>query len=365
MSRWGGNFQAAQNLWREAFELLTQWRSQPADFCDPGDHTLASCLQKLQTYHPHSGWHPLISRKEAKLSDITELIEHFEELFHTQPLQIFMSYLQDVGALKSPPYRYQETKQILSPAKLPLSKQLMKQLCHTLHRVSHFLLCQPRPKANEDNRRNVIVQLIQYWNPAEQDGRIGFPGKLMQYMNECDSDICNNFRFAFPQGAWSAFAITILDGPRQWGITEADVSTPPLELTLNFLWKLLAHRPVSVDLANAEAILDAISRAQAAWMTQSVIAMVKLNMLQKICVTYWGTPFPDRMARFWHSILPPDTAIQDVNSKLNMDGDQFGEEGPDSWPEFIAHRQQDRALFLMLVYKHVYKQVFINRFLNE
>ncbi|KAJ7137411.1 hypothetical protein C8R43DRAFT_1238928 [Mycena crocata] len=358
MEQWG-NFHAAQNVLREALKMLAQWISQPGDLTDAADEALPSRLRRLERYgidsHMHWGFHPIPSfnsTKETTLSDITGLMVDFEELPQTQPMRILMSYLRRVAALKSSPYQFQTTCQIISPVKLPLSKRLMAELRQTLHDVSD-LSSRRQPKGNEDDHSwNLIVQLIQYWNPAETDGQIGFPGKLMQYMNECnDSVIWNRFCSAFPRSAWATFTITISDGP--WEIVEDDAGIPPLELTLTFLWNFLGslrlNTPMDGDLGNMEAILHAISRAQAASITQSVVAVVKLTALQIIHFSYWETAVPDRMARFWHPILPSDTAIQEANTKLNMDENQLGEEAhPNPFPKFIDQRWQEGLLHVTI-----------------
>ncbi|KAJ7182248.1 hypothetical protein C8R43DRAFT_1100787 [Mycena crocata] len=362
------NLHAAQAVLKEASKLLAGMRS----LYSTADNPLESCLRKLPTLsdpNPWSRWEMAMNSlsisamtKPFNLSTTRELLEQLEELSHIRPLQIFMSYLYRISALKSPPYQLQNLCQTLSPPRLPLAKDTMMELRSTLNGVVDDLVARPTQTRTREETPwwNILVpSLITYWNPV--DGGIAFPESLLRYMNRGDATIWNNFYSNLPAGAWPSIATTFIDKPMTGpGV----VSTPSPELPLTFLWKLVetsCRFSFTPSLASLQAILEAVSDVEPSAMKQAVLAFLKWKFLETIFSEYWETALPDRMIRFWHPIFPENTAVDDANERLSRGQNQFRSDElgrvPDAfvpashpareYPLFITQRLNEGLLQIM------------------
>ncbi|KAJ7137481.1 hypothetical protein C8R43DRAFT_1132336 [Mycena crocata] len=313
----------AQSLLKEATELLREWVSRFDVSPVPGSAVM-SCLHELEQYRDYlylEGYLPH-SNDHALLPEITSFIEEIETLHHTAPLHQFYNYVGQAAWLKSPPYRFHATLQILSPARFPLSTGLLKHLQETLRDVARICLSRKAETAINDEPNwleRMIPILIEHWDPA--DAGIQLPATLINCMNRCDDALWCDLCKKFPITAWSSVSESIihmadreLESMNFKPLLAVDGDTP-LEGLLSFVWKLIKFSRGWTNQSTMEVLLDAVGKSEFASTTPSVIAMAKREIVESS--GYWILRLSPSVLR--HGVYPADSALDDPSETPEFD----------------------------------------------
>ncbi|KAJ7657223.1 hypothetical protein DFH06DRAFT_1197688 [Mycena polygramma] len=356
MGRWG-NF---RNAYEPVAKHLTLCQSAVAEGVIPDVTHLAKSLHavKRPMYFPHAqevdGYIDRL-HGHTSLPDIAQIIREISAMAITTPFSIMLEYLLACAGMKSAPYEFNRTQEIIfSPwpfrARLPRSR--LFDLESGLETVVYDHIQELQTEEAAFWIDEIVTPMLSYFCPeGDEYESLRLPWALVIYLAlRKSSDAIGTALSRLPNLMWSSVEGTIRHGPSLVARSPpslGDIGGYDITL-LTALWKMYRHthpKPGEVRLETWEAVLDAISNFEAGAIHSSVTAMAKWALLKSLDRTSIATE--DQILRFSPHIIPAEKAIPAPAEPFN-DEDYRWRTGLGY--SFIQARQTDGMLHVLTEY---------------
>ncbi|KAJ6480550.1 hypothetical protein C8R47DRAFT_1136145 [Mycena vitilis] len=355
MGRWGNS----RNAYGSVAKHLALCQSAVAEGVIPDVTHLAQSLQGVQRpmYVPHAQEVDGYIRRlhgHTSLPDIAQIITEISAMAITTPFSIMLEYLLACAGMKSAPYQFNRTQEIIFspwPFRASLPQARLFDLESGLETVVYDHIQELQTGETAFWIDEIVTPMLSYFCPVgDEYESLRLPWALVAYLAlRKSSDAIATALSRLPNLTWNSVVGTIRHGPN------LVARSPPLNdiggydiALLTALWQMYRHthpKPGEVQLETWEAILDAISNFEAGAIHSSVTAMAKWALLQSLGRTPIATEH--HILRFSPHIIPAEKAI-------SAPAEPFNDEDYD-WRtglgySFIRARQTDGMLHVLTEY---------------
>ncbi|KAJ7199154.1 hypothetical protein GGX14DRAFT_173933 [Mycena pura] len=280
-----------------SIDALIHWST----FCQ-ANHHLAQCkadvkggripnLQHVSTYVSNPRIIVLLQKLQAKLlpsfaalnGNKSQIIQAAERFHAVIPHLILLDYLEVSSVLlDSPPYRWEDTTELITPGyPMPFS-DLEDHVEYVLDTVVYSHLDDFISVNNIFWRDSIIHTLLSYWHPNEPRC---IPSAVIFYLNARGNDAI--LRDLFLESdlvvlLWTCFPITLSQGTLGQ-VIPASPFTRQVSVSeiLTLMWRVLSLR-FGPSSSVYESVIQAVRQTESSPMTSSIIALMKTVVLDNL-----------------------------------------------------------------------------------
>ncbi|KAJ7668249.1 hypothetical protein B0H17DRAFT_1087983, partial [Mycena rosella] len=227
----------------------------------------------------------------------------------TTPHRILFHYLERSTELESPPYRWNDTREIIALDHTTQFSTFKNILEHTLDNVVVYGGLDRLNDTKTSGWMDTVIQaLYACWTPDQTCEPTALPTAIIHYLNNRTSDdALSQFVFKHDLKMWSAFPITL--SPASYGVDPG----VPIDKVLTALWRISVSPfhdrwPSNGDLRIYEAVLEGVKKiSSSSSSTLSVVPMVKIKILDALEALTWSRTFEEWPLNHW--LLSTETAL--------------------------------------------------------